>query len=243
MANFTRAFFCLLATCLFAAPAAAEVSRTSEFHRALGQAMSHLRTANGYLRTRNGDLAAIELEGLIESWKMVATASSPAPDAYAEDLGFGAAIRSAADAMTMALRQADQGELMAARNILLRIRRDLSLMRRRNGQVMLADCILDLNDAGQPFWLYYRIQPDWNVFKVQYDMITRAGNYLYLLRRCDASAPKAVREDPEFRRLIDGATDSLSRMPQVVQDRNSNLLDRILGQLRSIDRLLHFRFG
>jgi hypothetical protein len=52
-----------------------------------------------------------------------------------------------------------------------------------------------------------------------------------------------VRKAPEFRRLVDGAQASLAQVPKAVETRDSNLLHRLLIELRSLDNLLAFRYG
>jgi len=64
-----------------------------------------------------------------------------------------------------------------------------------------------------------------------------------LLARCDDIASDVVRKEPEFRRLIDGALAGLAFIPQQSPPRDTNLLHRVFGELRSFDNLLAFRFG
>jgi hypothetical protein len=64
-----------------------------------------------------------------------------------------------------------------------------------------------------------------------------------VLERCDGMAGDAVRNEPEFRRLVDGAKASLALIPQAVATRDGDLLHRVLIELRSFDNLLAFRFG
>jgi hypothetical protein len=52
-----------------------------------------------------------------------------------------------------------------------------------------------------------------------------------------------IRNAPEFRRLIDGIRNSLSQVPKAVSERDTNLLRRLLVELRSFDNLLAFRYG
>ena len=56
-------------------------------------------------------------------------------------------------------------------------------------------------------------------------------------------AGETVRKDPEFRRLIDGAKASMKFIPQAIAEHDTDLLHRVLIELRSFDNLLAFRFG
>ena len=51
------------------------------------------------------------------------------------------------------------------------------------------------------------------------------------------------RKAPEFRRLVDGAKASLTLIPKAIATRDSDLLHRVLIELRSFDNLLAFRYG
>jgi len=76
------------------------------------------------------------------------------------------------------------------------------------------------------------------------DQITnKASTYGSALDRCDRTAGDAVRASPEFRRLVDGARASLALIPKAIATHDSNLLHRVLIELRSFDNLLDFRFG
>jgi hypothetical protein len=52
-----------------------------------------------------------------------------------------------------------------------------------------------------------------------------------------------VQKSPEFRRLVDGAKASLSLTPKAIATQDTDLLHRVLIELRSFDNLLAFRFG
>ena len=56
-------------------------------------------------------------------------------------------------------------------------------------------------------------------------------------------APTEVRQSPEFRRLIEGIAASLAFVPTVVSTRDTEMLHRLIGELRAFDQLLTFRFG
>ena len=64
-----------------------------------------------------------------------------------------------------------------------------------------------------------------------------------VLDRCEREASAAMREEPEFRRLFDGMRGSLGQMPGAVTARDGALLYRLLGEQRSFEQLLSFRFG
>ena len=56
-------------------------------------------------------------------------------------------------------------------------------------------------------------------------------------------ADQAIRSAPEFRRLVDGIRNSISQFPKAVADKDTDLLRRLLVEMRSFDNLLAFRYG
>ena len=70
-----------------------------------------------------------------------------------------------------------------------------------------------------------------------------ASLYGSILDRCDGVASETVQKSPEFRRLVDGANASLLLIPKAIATQDTDLLHRVLIELRSFDNLLAFRFG
>ena len=135
------------------------------------------------------------------------------------------------------------GRVDAARMGLAEIRVVLAKMRRASGVEVLADCVLDANGAMDTLMVFRDARPDWSKAEVGADVKAKGAAYETLLRRCDAMAAPTVRNDPEFRRLIDGALASTAQIPKAVETQDSDLLVRLLIELRSFDNLLAFRFG
>ena len=65
----------------------------------------------------------------------------------------------------------------------------------------------------------------------------------YLFEKCDARAPAATGDDPEFRRLIEGARESMDKLWGALDSRNIRLYRIAIGELRSYERILFLRFG
>jgi hypothetical protein len=108
---------------------------------------------------------------------------------------------------------------------------------------VLADCILDANRAADALLAYDKAPPDWSNAEAVSDLVGKAAIYGHELKRCDAMASPKTRDDPEFRRLVDGALASLALIPKAAQTRDGDLAHRVLIELRSFDNLLAFRFG
>jgi hypothetical protein len=111
---------------------------------------------------------------------------------------------------------------------------------RKEGQVtVLADCILEANSAMAAFFTFQYTVPDFS----KPDVTNKANALATVIKRCDEVADADTRKNPEFRRLIDGTLNSLTFVPKVIETRDRELLERVIGELRAFDNLLLFRFG
>jgi len=236
------ALLALVALCVPVTPATTAAS-LADFNAAVEAAASHNRGALGYLRTGNTDLATLELERLQAAWAAVVDRfGHDRPDAfdptlYAETVTNIGASLVAAD---MFLRS---GRPDATATALVGMRDALSNLRRRSGVTVLADCVLDANAAMRALGALDRPPLDWSKPTTASQLSGTAEDYRRHLQRCDAMAPADVKDNPEFRRLIDGALASLALVPKAVATRDDDLFHRIVIELDAFDHLLAFRFG
>jgi hypothetical protein len=222
----------VLALLLFAAPARAD--DLADFNAAVEAAMSHHRVALGYLRTGNLDLAVIEIDDVRAAWGKVATV--PRPAVFRNQERYTSTMLEIAAGLVGTTLVLNMGRADIARESLEKIRASLSALRRENGVTVLADCVLDANTAMDALFANDKT-PDWN------KIASAADAYRTTLQRCDGMAGPNVKSSPEFRRLIDGALASLAQFPKASKARDSDLLHRLLIELRSFDNLLAFRYG
>ena len=222
---------CLACACL---ATAANADDLDDFNRAVEAAMSHHRVASGYLRTGNIDLAALELEGMREAWGKVSTL--PKPAAFRDKERYTATMLEIAAQLIGTTLVLNMGRADVARESLDKVRRQLSDLRRENKVTVLADCVLDANVSMDALFAHDE-KPDWDSVSAGSD------SYRGTLQRCDGMAPLPIRNQAEFRRLIDGALASLAQIPKAVETRDTGLLHRLLIELRSFDHLLAFRYG
>jgi hypothetical protein len=85
--------------------------------------------------------------------------------------------------------------------------------------------------------------PDLVQWAAAADIVVLAGATGAALDRCDREATHDLRNEPEFRRLIDGMRESLRQVPAAVGARDGARLHRLLIEQRSFERLLAFRYG
>ncbi|MCF8478755.1 MAG: hypothetical protein K9G60_17135 [Pseudolabrys sp.] len=242
LVSFARIAFLGLA--LSAGSQAVFAGDLADFNAAVEKAASHNRGAIGYLRTDNTDLASLELDRLRDAWKALNTrfAGKP-PDAFDGNALYGKTLVDVSARLVAADMMLNSGRAAAARQSLNAIRSDLYELRKASGIVVLADCVQDANAAADAIMAYNKKDLDWSKPATRFGIASTASIYGYVLTRCDGIASAIVRNSPEFRRLVDGSKAGLDLIPKAIATRDSNLLHRILIELRSFDNLLAFRFG
>jgi hypothetical protein len=171
-----------------------------------------------------------------EAWGKVA--AQPRPAAFRDNALYGTTMLDIATRLVGMSLVLDMGRPDVAADTLAAIRSSLSAMRRASGVQVLADCVLDSSTAmdalsalgGEP------------LDGPSAEITTLSDAYRSTWQRCDEMAGD-VRANPAFRRLIDGAQASLAQIPKAIERRDSELLHRLLIDLRSFDEGLALRFG
>lgn len=130
-----------------------------------------------------------------------------------------------------------------AREIVQAATAPLDAWRRAGGLALFSDCIADLSGRYDALDRYRQAGPDFDDAAARAGVGTAAANVAAAMGRCDAEASEAVRSDPEFRRLADGMSASLAKVPAALDARDPALLHRLLIELRAFERLLAFRYG
>lgn len=239
-----RGIYGAIAGLLMAAAVPAQASDLADFNALMEGVASHSRVAIGYLRTENTDLAALEIDRTREAWgKVMQRFGGHRPDVFEgsrlyHNFMTGVSARLVATSLLM-----NAGRPDAAIDSLNKLRDDVHALRQESGIVVLADCVRDANLAMDALMAYNDRALDLGEAETAADVAGKAAVYGHVLKRCDAVASPAVREEGEFRRLIDGAQASLAFIPKAIAARDVDQLHRVLGELRSFDNLLAFRFG
>jgi hypothetical protein len=221
VADFSRGFIrlpALITTAVLVAlagPALAQPSMAAD-----ETVLADRRLAAGYIRTGNADLAALALERLVKT------------------LGDPYAARAKA-----ALAAVDAGDLQAAGRETEALAADLAAARRAAGRRVLADCVRELVGTFAALDQHRTRTPDLGDATVRPAITSAAAASDAAFARCDSEAPAAVKADPDFRRLVDGARASLGRLPAAVAAGDAELLHRFLIELRAFEQLLRFRYG
>jgi hypothetical protein len=216
----------------------------TDFNAAVERAAAHNRVAIGYLRTGNTDLASLEIDRLREAIGQLSQrfAGKP-PDAFDGNPLYGTLWTAASARLVAADLMLKTDRTDSAADALNALRGDFSALRKASGVVVLADCVRDANAIMDALLVYNIPALDWTKLETRFGIASEAAIYGYELERCEATASEAVRKAPEFRRLVDGAKAGLALIPSAIATRDTELLHRVLIELRSFDNLLAFRFG
>lgn len=233
-----------VASALLGSEFVAKADELADFNAAIESASSHNRVAIGYLRTGNEDLASLEIDRLRDAWiRLTERFSGNRPDVFANNLLYGRLFTGVSARLVGADLMLKTGRIDAARNSLDAIRGDLYELRKTSGVVVLADCVRDANKAMDALMMYNDRALDWSKQDTRASVANNASLYGSILDRCDGVASEPVQKSPEFRRLVDGAKASLLLIPKAIATQDTDLLHRVLIELRSFDNLLAFRFG
>ena len=196
-------------------------------------ANAHLRTAISYLRTGNTDFAALALEDLI---------AAKAPDVT--DKVLQNALKSTVKKAQTALDQIDNNEPDNARAMLLTMRADIFARHQKSNIKVFDDCIWTLVQKGPTLWYYRKKKADLNNDGERQSVAKAAADYLAQLNLCDSQATPQIKADESYKRIVNGARQSLHRIPtEALANKDGGQLYRFIIELRSFDRLLYFRFG
>ena len=233
-----------LVSALLGGAIAAKADDLADFNAAIELASAHNRVAIGYLRTGNEDLASLEIDRLRDAWiRLTERFSGHRPEVFAGNPLYGRLFTGVSARLVGADLMLKTGRLDAARSSLDAIRGDLYEMRKASGVVVLADCVRDANITMDSLMIYNDRALDWTNPETHTAIAKAASLYGSVLDRCDGIASETVRKTPEFRRLVDGAKASLLLIPNAIATQDTDLLHRVLIELRSFDNLLAFRFG
>ena len=197
---------------------------------------AHRRVAIGYLRTGNAELGTIEIEKLRDRWAKDAAALG------AVDAPLRAAMAAADHDVRAGLAAADKGDVDAARVALERAGTPLQAWRKANDIRLFSDCI---NEASAVYETLDSFRGAQNLSDAKLrGAIAKAGTDTEAaLARCDREADPVMRNDADFRRLVDGFLNSLRQIPEALRQSDPAYFHRLIIEQRSFERLLAFRFG
>jgi len=234
----------ILAATLLMGSAVAMADDLADFNAAAEAVASHYRVAIGYLRTGNIDLARLEIDRTREAWGALQQHfAGRRPDVFVGNRLYNKIYTGVSARLVGAELLLNAGRPDVAADSLNAVRADFYELRKSAGIVVLADCIRDANTAMDTLMAFNDRTLDWDSADIRDGVANTAIAYGALLDRCDGMAGDGVKQAGEFRRLVDGAKASLAQIPKAIATRDTDLLHRLLIELRSFDNLLAFRYG
>lgn len=235
-----RAGLCALLVVALAPAARAAETSGSDLGAILDRLQGERRMVLAYLAHDNADLALSALDRWrstlrTEGAKLVAATrgrSDVKPVLEALDVS-----------LVEAAKAVEREDGKRASEIVQAATGPLDAWRRAGGLRLFSDCIADLSGRYGALDRYRQAGPDFDVATARAMIVTAASDVAAAMDRCDTQAGADVRSDPEFRRLADGMSASLAKVPAAVDARDPALLYRLLIELRAFERLLAFRYG
>lgn len=239
-----RAALLFMAILLCLPPLQARASDLGAFNDAFADAYRHYRQAVFYGRSGNVAVAALELDEFVAKWSAVVERfGATPPDAFADDGAWRETLDSIGTAARRGLEHLDAGDAEAARQVLDPVRGIAGDLRRRNGVAVFSDDVDELSAAMTILARYRREIEELSEPNVVARVAKQAAIVAYLFEKCDMRAPEAVRRDPEFRRLIDGANESMGKLWTSLKTGDMRLYRIGIGEVHSYERILYLRFG
>jgi hypothetical protein len=195
----------------------------------------HGRAALSDLRRRDAARLAADLDEMRHVWADIdARFGKARPEPFRRDDEFQTLLVDVAVRLVGTELVLSMGNATAVQRSLTGIRNALSSLRRHHGIEVLADCILDANDAFATLDAETRNEPVSE---------GRLQNYNAILQRCDALAPPDIKASALFRRMIDGARMAVEALQESYAKRDAGEQVRALSKLRSFDEELTLHFG
>ncbi|UCH73272.1 MAG: hypothetical protein JSU82_13055 [Rhodospirillales bacterium] len=225
-------------------PHRAEAGDLGAFNDAFADAYRPYRQAVFYARTGNIAVAALELDSFLAEWSGLASrfAANP-PDAFSDDGQWADTLDAIAAAGRAGLEHLDAGDSEGAGRALAPIRQMASELRRRNGVTTYSDDVDELSAAMDVLARYRREVKDLGDADVVAKVAKQAAIVEYLFGKCEERAPRSVATDPEFRRLVDGARESMDKLWTSLKSGDMRLYRIGIGEVHSYERILFLRFG
>lgn len=223
---------------------ASKAAPVHDFHSAVADAYAPYREASFYLRTGNPMVASFGLQDMNDKWSAIIKkfAKSP-PGIYAADTSWESSLIEIGKRIQDGLAATDAGDLKAAQQNIAPVRKILSDLRARNGVFLFSDRVDRANAAMEAIWTFRHNPPDFSNPDEVNDLRQKTTLMTYWYERCRDTATPQVKNDPQFKRLVDKTLYSLGRMWVAIGEKNQLSVINILREMRSSDRLLYLHFG
>lgn len=222
----------------------AALADAADFQAAQSEAYADYREAAFYTRTGNIPVAGLALDEFIVKWAaLVERYEDNPPPAYAGDEEWKSLLNEILERSRTGLDALDAGDTDGAAEAINPIREMLRELRRRNDVVTFSDHVDALTEAMDVMARYRReirkLDNPEDIARIAEQADAVEAGFATL----EQEAPPEVADDPEFKRLITGAAESMGRLREGLKLRNARLFRIGSGELRSYERIMFLRFG
>lgn len=229
--------------CLFTL-APAGLADGTDFPTAQADAYAHYREAVFYTRTGNTAVAGLALDEFVVKWAaLVARFADSPPAEYAGDANWKDTLQEIMRRAETGLDALDADDPETARDAINPIRGILGDMRRRNNVVTYSDHVDALGAAMDRLAQYRKEVRDMGDAEAVATVREQAALVEALFEKCRSEAAPEVAANPEFKRLVDGADESMGKLLESLETKDPLLLRIGIGELRSYERIMFLRFG
>ena len=234
-----------LLACLVSAQSSlgTESRQRADFAAVIQPIMGNLPSAASYARTGNIALAQIETGEALARWSQLQRSFAGPPPVPYQQTAFSAFLAAGHDHLAAADHARDLSDTAAAAKELASLRQSFHDLRRMSGLYDLGDCIAEIAPAMEALRVAATRFNEEGAPRHVEETVATANVFRDRLQRCNDWAGAGVANQPEFRRLIDGAIASSSEIARAAIAGDGPLVHRYLIELQSYAQLLDFRFG
>ena len=226
------------------APSMGSAAEPVGFMAAQADAYTHYREAAFYVRSGNVAVAGLALDEFIVKWSALTDRFADSPPAeYAGDAEWKTTLLKVLVLAAIGLEALDADDVEAAKEAVNPIRGILGDLRRRNNVVTYSDHVNALSAAMDVLAHYRKEVKDLGDAAAVAMVREQAVIVEALFEKCRNQAAREVATDPEFRRLVDGAAESMGKLLESLETKDPLLLRIGIGELRSYERIMFLRFG
>jgi hypothetical protein len=220
------------------------LAKGPDFRTAYDDAYSYYREAFFHARTGNTPVAAIALDDFIVKWSTLIGrfADNPPPD-FVDDDAWKSTLQEILTRAEEGLDALDADDLETARQAINPIRAIVGDLRRRNDVVTMSDTVDALSAAMELLARYRKEVRDLDDVEAITAVRERAVIVEALFEKCRAEAAPEIAANAEFMRLVDGAAESMAKLWQALETKDTFLFRVAIGELRSYERIMFLRFG
>ena len=205
---------------------------------------AHYREAVFHARTGNTPVAALALDDFVVKWSaLVGQFGDNPPAEYAGDGAWKDTLQVILTSAEEGLDALDADDPETAREKINPIRAMLGDLRRRNNIVSWSDNVDALSAAMEVLARYRKEVRDLEDSEAVAMVREQGAVVEAMFEKCRVEAVPEIAADPEFKRLVDGAAESMAKLWEALETKDSRLLRIGIGELRSYERILFLRFG